>query len=261
MDEVDHRRGMLRVLALAVMLMIPMYAAADENSGWLWPVASGYRHISRGFFVDSPDGGTHEAIDIPVGIGHELYASKDGIVAVVYNGCQRSFPNGSLESCSPATCSPEAVFYHWETGETGRESGLFHHFTHCDEDGKPISSYSRCNFGYGCGVIIYHPQDHVITSYAHMDSVDVRAGQAVQQGQVIGRSGARGNSFGAHLHFQIGLNPCPGTPWPTDSWKNNNPVSPSLLITAGNTTALSIANGYAYHPEGVEYLFEIPEKP
>lgn len=56
--------------------------------------------------------------------------------------------------------------------------------------------------GYGNYVMIAH-NNNVVTLYAHMESVAVNRGQAVKKGQTIGKMGNTGNSFGAHLHFEV----------------------------------------------------------
>lgn len=47
--------------------------------------------------------------------------------------------------------------------------------------------------------------DSVATWYAHMQKLNVRAGQTVRAGQQIGEVGARGNATGCHLHFEVHL--------------------------------------------------------
>ena len=56
--------------------------------------------------------------------------------------------------------------------------------------------------GFGNVVFLDHG-DEVETVYAHLSRVDVRAGEEVANGQVIGLSGQSGNATGPHLHFEI----------------------------------------------------------
>jgi len=57
-------------------------------------------------------------------------------------------------------------------------------------------------YGYGNRVIINHGNGFV-TLYAHMRSVQVRQGQRVNRGDLIGQMGSSGRSTGVHLHFEI----------------------------------------------------------
>ena len=58
------------------------------------------------------------------------------------------------------------------------------------------------NYGYGNVVQIDHGNNYV-TVYVHLSTILVSQCQTVGQGAVIGLSGNTGNSFGAHLHFEI----------------------------------------------------------
>lgn len=65
------------------------------------------------------------------------------------------------------------------------------------------NGYSRWgNQSYGHCVKISHSNSRW-TLYAHMSRIVVTQGQRVTQGQIIGYVGNTGNSFGAHLHFEI----------------------------------------------------------
>ncbi len=60
------------------------------------------------------------------------------------------------------------------------------------------------NYGYGNVVQIDHGNGYV-TVYAHLSSYNVSVCTPVGQGAVIGAAGNTGNSFGAHLHFEVRL--------------------------------------------------------
>ncbi len=57
-------------------------------------------------------------------------------------------------------------------------------------------------YGYGKCVDIDHGNG-IVTRYAHLDSINVKEGESVSQGAVLGTSGNTGNSTGPHLHFEI----------------------------------------------------------
>ncbi len=65
--------------------------------------------------------------------------------------------------------------------------------------------------GYGKYVVVKHKYGFQ-SLYGHLDSIGVRQGQYVSQGQQLGTIGNTGRSTGPHLHFAI--------------YKNNAPVDP-----------------------------------
>ena len=69
-----------------------------------------------------------------------------------------------------------------------------------------VVTLSRYNASYGNYCIISHGGGYA-TLYAHQRQLPlVKAGDTVEKGQVIGYVGNTGNSFGAHLHFELRVN-------------------------------------------------------
>ncbi|HEX5595083.1 MAG TPA: M23 family metallopeptidase [Micromonosporaceae bacterium] len=56
--------------------------------------------------------------------------------------------------------------------------------------------------GYGISVVINHGNG-ILTHYAHMNKSNVRVGQRVSAGDLIGWEGSTGDSTGPHLHFEV----------------------------------------------------------
>lgn len=71
--------------------------------------------------------------------------------------------------------------------------------------GTVISASYGYNGGYGNYMVISHGNG-VETAYGHCNTLSVKVGQKVSQGQVIGTVGNTGRSFGNHLHLEIRVN-------------------------------------------------------
>jgi murein DD-endopeptidase MepM/ murein hydrolase activator NlpD len=85
---------------------------------------------------------------------------------------------------------------------------------HASASGTVVFSGSRgANYWAGNHVIIDHGGGYQ-TLYAHQSRVKARVGSRVQQGEVIGYSGATGRATGPHLHFEIHINGHPVDPMP-----------------------------------------------
>ncbi|HHU18955.1 MAG TPA: peptidoglycan DD-metalloendopeptidase family protein [Bacilli bacterium] len=70
-------------------------------------------------------------------------------------------------------------------------------------DGLVIGTYDSGTTGFGRYIVIRHEEINMTTLYAHLSSVNVTAGQTVNQGEQIGVMGTTGSSTGVHLHFEV----------------------------------------------------------
>ena len=65
--------------------------------------------------------------------------------------------------------------------------------------------------GYGLVVKVRHSR-RLVTMYAHLSATNVRVGETVEQGDVLGRVGCTGSCTGSHLHFEVRVNGTPVDP-------------------------------------------------
>ena len=69
------------------------------------------------------------------------------------------------------------------------------------EDGVVAYAGSELK-GYGNLVLLRHANGFV-TAYAHASELNVKKGETVKRGQVIGKAGSTGNVTGPQLHFEV----------------------------------------------------------
>lgn len=67
-------------------------------------------------------------------------------------------------------------------------------------NGKVV--YTEIHKGYGKTVLIDHGFNYQ-TRYAHLNSYNVKAGQKVKRGDIIGYMGNTGMSSGPHIHYEV----------------------------------------------------------
>lgn len=107
------------------------------------------------------------------------------------------------------------------------------------------------NSGYGNLVKIVFENFSILLG--HLSEIDVKPGQMVQAGDVVGLSGSTGNSSGPHLHFEVrsgnnpidpmqffGSNPRPGTP--------GNPGTPQPVPTPELVIPIAPDKNGVYQP-------------
>lgn len=153
-------------------------SSCDGNSYW-WPIGSAETTTENGVTFASGD-------SVPSTIT-ATFAGDDS----VHNGNHGAIDisNGNGDGGTNIIAAKDGVvIYPTDDSQTGYAD------VGNPEDGG----------GYGNHVIIQH-SDGNYTYYAHMsqNSITVRSGDNVKQGQVIGKMGNSGDSRGTHLHFEV----------------------------------------------------------
>lgn len=97
-----------------------------------------------------------------------------------------------------------------------------------------VSKIERTRGGYGNCIIINHGFGYQ-TLYAHLSKIEVKRGDKVKRGQVIGRVGNTGKSTAPHLHYEV--------------HKNNKSVDPINYFFNDIT------------PEEYELMIELSQRP
>lgn len=72
-------------------------------------------------------------------------------------------------------------------------------------DGK-VWRTTTTSGGYGMLTIISH-KNNIFTYYAHQNERQVKEGDTVRTGDIIGQVGNTGKSTGPHLHFEVRKGP------------------------------------------------------
>jgi murein DD-endopeptidase MepM/ murein hydrolase activator NlpD len=65
--------------------------------------------------------------------------------------------------------------------------------------------------GYGKAVLLSHGFG-LATRYAHLSQLDVKPGQRIHRGDIVGRVGSTGRSTGYHLHYEVRIDGEPVNP-------------------------------------------------
>lgn len=164
------------------------------------------------------------APDSPFGVLRTLLDSLESRLQVVQSDVQR------VEALARATPSIWPAVG-WLTDGFGSRKDPFHGETAfhngldiAADKGAPIYAAASgvvqsAGWGgdFGNLVVIAH-EFGLTTRYAHMSRIDVKAGDRVERGQVVGYIGATGRASGPHLHYEV--------------WANGQPLNPLKFLTS-----------------------------
>jgi len=143
--------------------------------------------------------------------------------------------NYDMKRINSEKAAISAALEHWTEGDValnfawpieGRVSGLFGRRRVFN--GQPRNPHSGMDIAAPTGTEIHAPADGVVrntgdyffngntvfidhgqglvTMFCHMNNIDVKAGQTIKQGEVIGTVGMTGRVTGPHLHLGVSLN-------------------------------------------------------
>lgn len=94
--------------------------------------------------------------------------------------------------------------------------------------GDGVVAFAGQQNGYGNVVQVQHSANRM-TVYAHLSRIDVRRGQSVEQGHLIGAVGSTGWATGPHLHFEFKLNGAHVDPMQIARASESTVLSPQAL--------------------------------
>lgn len=98
-------------------------------------------------------------------------------------------------------------------------------------DGKVrYAKYNREGFG---NLVVIRHYNGLETFYAHLSQLDVVPNQEVKAGELIGRGGNTGHSYGSHLHFETRFYDAPMNPEEIIDFKKRCVRNENLFIHAG----------------------------
>ena len=123
-----------------------------------------------------------------------------------YDGGTFKWPTTSTRITSPYGDTSDRTSPHKGVDIGAVRAGVSGDPVYAAYDGKVVIAHRQSEKYSTAGnyVMIYHGNG-LYTRYLHLDSLNVSVGQQVTKGQKLGVMGNTGNSFGAHLHFDVML--------------------------------------------------------
>ena len=159
----------------------------------------------------TPPDGKPGYYDLEGGSNKRLFLAS----AVDYARVSSSFSRGRYHPVLKVRRAHKGTDYAARTGTSVRSIGA----------GTVV--FAGTKGGYGKHVRIRHKSPYE-SSYSHLNSIQVRVGQEIEQGQTLGTVGATGLATGPHLHFEfyVGGNQ---VNWEKQEFPAADPLEPEML--------------------------------
>lgn len=174
----------------------------------------------------------------------------------------------ALLLCDPSqNCNYHTPFKGVMTSKFGWRDGRNHNGVDIDlEVWDPVHSafsgvvrFAGYYGGWGRLVVVRH-YNGLETYYAHLHRFKVTSGDVVEAGDVVGLGGSSGHSTGSHLHFEIRFKGIPLNPSNILSFKEDRPISDTLVLKKTRWSYAAIPMGTQFHKvEKGDYLHKIAE--
>jgi len=213
--------GLVGLLTVGMTMPVSALASANGTANVAAPAAVATQNLAVG--GGDVEGGSIQAYVAPAQSQSAIVDRADGYSAATYAqvAADTGIKNPSdfyVNDTSAAIQWPFAVGVGITYGFGMRDGVMHEGADFVPGEGAPIQAIAdgvvreatEAGGGYGVVVVIDHKIDGQLVSsrYAHMlyGSLQVKAGDTVHVGQVIGHTGNTGHSFGAHTHFEILMN-------------------------------------------------------
>ena len=100
------------------------------------------------------------------------------------------------------------------SGTLQRHTGIdfsVHAYTPVHATGEGVVTEAGYKGDYGQTIVVDHGLG-VRTLYAHLSAIQVRVGERIERGRLLGLTGSTGHSTGPHLHYEVRVNETPQNP-------------------------------------------------
>lgn len=127
-----------------------------------------------------------------------------------------------------------------------------------------VEKVENISTGFGKHIVLRHPNvpinndpnrtQTLYSTYAHLSSLNVKEGQRINKGDLIGKSGNSGNATAPHLHFQLEKENAPFRPYWPFTWKDQQRANLSYFDAVNK--GLNKQNGYQFTVDPMELIAE-----